>query len=59
MITSSDSDLILWNINKKEITKIATLSGHNDYINSVIFNKSGSGIISGCEDSTIRIWKQN
>ncbi|CAD8097725.1 unnamed protein product [Paramecium sonneborni] len=56
-ISSSNSNLILWNLNQNEITKVATLKGHNDYINCVVFNKSSNGIISGCEDSSIRLWK--
>lgn len=59
LITSCDSDLILWSFDKKEITKIATLRGHNDYINCVLFNNSSNVIISGCENSSIRIWKEN
>ncbi|CAD8094149.1 unnamed protein product [Paramecium sonneborni] len=58
IITCSEQNLILWNMNQTEIKQIATLKGHNDYINCVVFNKDSNCIISGCEDSSIRLWKE-
>ena len=37
-------------------TEIATLKGHNSYINSVAFNQSGTLLASGSDDKTIRLW---
>jgi WD40 repeat protein len=33
-----------------------TLSGHTDWIYSVIFSPDGSQIISGSDDCTLRVW---
>ena len=37
-------------------TEIATLRGHSDSVNSVVFNNSGTILASGSMDNTIKLW---
>lgn len=34
-----------------------TLSGHNNWVNSVCYSWDGKRIVSGGEDNCIKIWK--
>lgn len=36
---------------------VATLAGHEGAISAVAFNKSGSRVITGAADKTVRVWK--
>jgi WD40 repeat protein len=36
---------------------IGTLTGHQEYINSVVFTPDGQNLISGSDDNTINIWQ--
>lgn len=35
---------------------IKTLSGHNDYINSVSYGPNGKHLVTGSDDNTAKIW---
>ena len=37
-------------------TKIATLTGHSWWVNSVAFTSSGNILASGSRDNTIKLW---
>ena len=44
----------LWHVDSGE--KIAVLTGHTGWVNAVAFSPGGSGLISGGDDATLRIW---
>ncbi|MBA4375325.1 MAG: hypothetical protein C0401_04020 [Anaerolinea sp.] len=44
----------LWNLNKKEI--VATFDGHQETVNALVFSPDGKKLISGSEDTTVRVW---
>ena len=33
-----------------------TLTGHSDYVKSVAYSPDGKHIVSGSEDSTVKVW---
>jgi WD40 repeat protein len=37
--------------------EVATLTGHNSYVQSVAFSPDGKTLTSGAYDETIRVWK--
>ena len=45
---------MLWNV--ESYTEIATLNGHSDSANSVVFNHNGTILASGSTDKTIKLW---
>ena len=44
----------LWKVDSGE--KIATLTGHTGWVNTLAFSPDGSTLISGGDDETLRIW---
>ena len=44
----------LWKVDSGE--KIATLTGHEGWVNAVAFSPDGGSLISGGDDETLRIW---
>lgn len=55
-MTASDDDNTakVWNLSGKEL---ATLSGHDDKLNSVVFSPDGSKIVTTSDDNTVKVWK--
>jgi len=51
---SHDSDIFIWDINKKTFTK--KFCGHSQTVFSVAFSKLDNFIVSGGYDGTIRVW---
>ncbi len=52
-IASNDSTVRMYDIEKG---KIASLSGHEDAVQCLVFDKAGEFLISGGSDHTVRIW---
>jgi WD40 repeat protein len=52
--TSGKNDADLWDANRGAL--ILTLQGHQARINSVVFSRDGSSILTGSNDGTVRIW---
>lgn len=50
----ASTNIKAWDANSGK--KIAILEGHNGYISSIQYNQSGTMLISGSVDSTIRFW---
>lgn len=46
--------VMVWDFEKQE--KVFDLPGHHDRINAVAFSPDGSWLVSGGDDSTIRVW---
>ena len=38
--------------------RVCTLSGHTDYINTIKFSDSGRLLVTGSEDYTCRVWRE-
>ena len=51
---SYDNTIKLWDIVNGE--EIATLVGHNFFVNTVCFSPCGKVLASGSNDNTIKIW---
>ena len=46
-------------MNAQDVTKfkcLKTLEGHSDWVESVAYSPDGTKIISGSDDTTIKIW---
>ncbi|MEH1867069.1 MAG: WD40 repeat domain-containing protein, partial [Nostoc sp.] len=39
--------------------EISTLSGHSNYVNSVVFSPDGKTLASASDDKTIKLWNLN
>jgi WD40 repeat protein len=52
---SDDGTIKLWDL--KTGLEIATLSGHDSYVQSVAFSPDGKTLVSGGYDKTIKVWK--
>lgn len=50
----SGQSVVVWDFEKQE--KVFDLPGHHDRINAVAFSPDGSWLVSGSDDSTIRVW---
>lgn len=46
--------MALWDVETESL--IATLNGHTDEVNSLIFNTTGSVFASGSKDGSVRVW---
>lgn len=46
--------VVVWDFEKQE--KVFDLPGHHDRINAVAFSPDGSWLVSGSDDSTVRVW---
>jgi WD40 repeat protein len=51
---TGQSVVVVWDFDKQE--KVFDLPGHHDRINAVAFSPDGSWLVSGGDDSTIRVW---
>lgn len=49
-----DNAINVWNIKHKD--KMALLTGHSDYIQSLAFSPDGKRLVSGSRDNTTRLW---
>ena len=45
----------MWRVSSGE--RIKTLTGHSDWVRSVVFSVDGEYLASGSEDNTIGVWK--
>ena len=53
---SEDFNIYIWD--KKENILLDKLSGHNDIINSIVWNPIRNDMFASCsDDGTVRIWK--
>lgn len=52
--SQSGQSVVVWDFEKQE--KVFDLPGHHDRINAVAFSPDGSWLVSGGDDSTIRVW---
>lgn len=57
LASSCGNDILLYNVLNG--TKLKTLHGHTDSVNSVAFNSDGTLMASGSDDFMIRIWNVN
>ena len=52
--SQTGQSVVVWDFEKQE--KVFDLPGHHDRINAVAFSPDGSWLVSGGDDSTIRVW---
>jgi WD40 repeat protein len=52
--SQTGQSVLVWDFEKQE--KVFDLPGHHDRINAVAFSPDGSWLVSGSDDSTVRIW---
>lgn len=52
--SEAGQSVVVWDFEKQE--KVFDLPGHHDRINAVAFSPDGSWLVSGGDDSTIRVW---
>ena len=52
----SQTGNILCQLNSSCIFQVSTLVGHEDAVQSVVFDSSGNFLVSGGSDMTVRIW---
>ena len=53
-IGSAQKDIII--LNAVTGSQTAILSGHTDEINSVVFSSDGRSLVSGSDDTTVKLW---
>jgi WD40 repeat protein len=53
---SSDSSIKLWDVSHYSAQPRLILSGHTESVNAVAFSPDGNRLISGSDDTTIRLW---
>jgi WD40 repeat protein len=52
--SQNGQSVVVWDFEKQE--KVFDLPGHHDRINAVAFSPDGSWLVSGSDDSTVRVW---
>ena len=52
--SQAGQSVVVWDFEKQE--KVFDLPGHHDRINAIAFSPDGSWLVSGGDDSTIRVW---
>ena len=52
---SEDNTIGVWRVSSGE--RIKTLTGHSDYVLSVVFSADGEYLASGSRDKTIGVWR--
>ena len=52
--SQTGQSVVVWDFEKQE--KVFDLPGHHDRINAVAFSPDGSWLVSGSDDSTVRVW---
>jgi len=50
-----DKKIRLWNVTSEKLVDVA--DGHEDLINAVAFSSKGTKLVSGSDDTTLRVWK--
>jgi U3 small nucleolar RNA-associated protein 12 len=50
----SDGSIKLWNIKQRKCT--VTLNGHKGAVTALLFNESGSLLVSGAADTNVIVW---
>ncbi|CAD8212636.1 unnamed protein product [Paramecium pentaurelia] len=58
MVSTQQSDIIVWSFLNGTITSIQTLQGHTDWIQCLVQSRKQNSFVSGAMDSKIRCWKQ-
>ena len=53
-ITTYKSSIVLWDVASGKLK--ATLEGHTDHVNSVVFSPDGTTLASGSADNTVKLW---
>jgi WD40 repeat protein len=52
--SQAGQSVVVWDFEKQE--RVFDLPGHHDRINAVAFSPDGSWLVSGSDDSTVRVW---
>ena len=55
MASGSFREIGVWRVSSGE--RIKTLTGHSDYVFSVVFSPNGEYLASGSRDNTIGVWR--
>lgn len=56
---SSGSSIRLWDVSHHSAQSLLILSGHIGSVNAAAFSPNGNRLISGSDDTTIRLWDMN
>lgn len=53
---SRDHTVILWDVGDSPASRLATLGGHADGVNTIAISPDGRHLVSGSDDTTIMLW---
>ena len=54
-MASGSKTIGVWRVSSGK--RIKTLTGHSDYVTSVVFSVDGEYLASGSDDNTIGVWR--